>query len=145
MYKFSLESVLNYRKTQEENHQKELGLLKRSLLKEKNKSEELNQARKEVSKELKNKQQDGLTVSETMLYIRFIDQLSDRLKIQKEKILISEKNVEHKISELNASVIKRKTLEILKEKRHKKYMEKMDRAEQNIMDEMASLRFKTKY
>jgi len=144
MYKFSLGAVLNHRKFLEENLQKELGALKRALADEKKKLADLKNARQQSSAELLQKQQKAMTVSENLLYIRFIEQLFERLKKQNLKVCEAEQIVESKREDLVEAVKKRKAMEILKEKGLKKYNQKLLLDEQNFMNEMASVRFKRK-
>ena len=144
MYKFSLGAVLNHRKFLEENLQKELGALKRALADEKKKLADLKNARQQSSAELLQKQQKAMTVSENLLYIRFIEQLFERLKKKNLKVCEAEQIVESKREDLVEAVKKRKAMEILKEKGLKKYNQKLLLDEQNFMNEMASVRFKRK-
>lgn len=144
MYKFSLGAVLNHRKFLEENLQKELGALKRALADEKKKLADLKNARQQSSTELRQKQQKAMTVSENLLYVRFIEQLFERLKKQHLKVCEAEQIVESKRGDLVEAVKKRKAMEILKEKGLKKYKQKLLLDEQNFMNEMASVRFKSK-
>lgn len=144
MYKFPLAAVLNHRKFLEETFQKELGLLKKTLLDERNIFSDINKAKKEFSRELLQKQEKGITISETLLYVRFIEQLSWRLNRQREKVSETEKYVEQKREDLIEAMKNRKTLEKLKEKFRKAYKQKLMRKEQKMMNEMASIRFKQK-
>jgi len=79
MYKFPLGAVLKHRKFLEDNLQKELGVLKRLLIDDKKKLSDIKNAKRKYSKELQFKQQKSITVSDNLLYIRFIDRLSKRL------------------------------------------------------------------
>ena len=128
----------------EENLQKELGALKRALADEKKKLADLKNARQQLSAELWQKQQKAMTVSENLLYVRFIEQLFERRKKQNLKVCEAEQIVESKRKDLVEAVKKRKAMEILKEKGLKKYKQKLLLDEQNFMNEMASVRFKRK-
>ena len=144
MYKFPLAAVLNHRKFLEENLQKELGLLKKTQLDERNKFADINKAKKEFSRELHQKQIKSITISETLLYVRFIEQLSWRLDRQRERVSETEKNVGQKREDLIEAMKNRKTLENLDEKGRKAYTQNLMRKEQKMMNEMASVRFKQK-
>jgi len=144
MYKFPLAAVLNHRKFLEENLQKELGLLKKTLLDERNKFADINKAKNEFSRELHQKQIKSITIAETLLYVRFIEQLSWRLERQSERVSETEKNVGQKREDLIEAMKNRKTLENLEEKGRKAYKQNLMRKEQKMMNEMASVRFKQK-
>lgn len=144
MYKFPLGSVLKHRKTVEEGHQKELSLLINSLTDELKKIEELNDAREKASKELKIKQKKGVTASEAMLYFRFVEQLTEMLKIQEQRVLEVEREVDEKREELTAAMKNRKILENLKERGLERYRETLNKKELEFMNEMSSVRFKLK-
>ncbi len=144
MYKFPLGAVLNHRKFLEENLQKDLGLLNGMLVKEQERLADFKRARNDFSKELQDKQQKSITISETQLYVRFIEKLSRQLDIQKKRILDAEKDVAEKREELIEAVKNRKALEKLEEKGLEKYEHDMMRKEQNFINEMAAVRFKHK-
>lgn len=144
MYKFHLAAVLKHKEHLEEDLKKELGVLKRLLIGEKKKLEELKHTRKEFSNELQQKQHSAITVSENLLYVRFIEQLSLRLENQKEKVLNAEKSVESKRKDLIEVMKNRKALEKLKEKGLEIYRQNLVKKEQNFMNEMASVRFNRK-
>jgi flagellar FliJ protein len=143
MYKFSLGPVLNHRKFLEENLQKQFASLEGILLVEKKKLADFKRAKKEFSEELQDKTQKSITISESQLYVTFIEQLTRRMNKQKEKVLNAEKDVEKKRVELIDAMKNRKALEKLKEKGFEKYKLDMMRKEQNFMNEMASVRFKS--
>jgi len=144
MYKFPLGAVLKHRKFLEENLQKELGLLKRVLVDERKKFAGFKKARKEFSGELQKKRKKGITISETLLYVRYNEQLSRQLDKQKERILEAEKDVDKKREDLIGAMKNRKVLEKLKEKGWETYRRNLMKKELNFMDEMASVRFDPK-
>ena len=144
MYKFPLASVLSQREIVEETHQKELSLLKKALADEMVKYDDLRKTREDTSKELAKKQKESITVSESMLYYSYIEDLSEQLETQ-EKILVDvEREVDQKREELVASMKDRKILENLKAKGLEDYNNSMIKKERDFMNEMASVRFDPK-
>jgi len=121
MYKFPLRTVLNHRKFLEENLQKDFGILKRLLVDERKKLTDIKKASRNCSKELRQRQQKSLTVSESLIYVRFIEQLSRNLEIQKVKVIEAEQNVEKKRKDLVEAMKNRKVLQKLKEKGFETY------------------------
>ena len=135
---------MNHRKFLEENLQKELGSLKKQLVAKKNKLAKLKDTRRQFRDEWQSKQQQTMTVSESLLYVRFFEKISGKITRQTEQVSEAENAVDAKRDDLIEAVKKRKALEILKEKGFKRYQQRMLLNERNFMDEMASVRFKPK-
>lgn len=144
MYKFPLKAVLKHRKYLEENLQKELGALKRLLADERKKLSDIKDAKRKYTKELQFKQQKAISVSDSLLYIRFIDRLSRSFDVQTDRVFQSEKNVDKKRNELLEALKKKKVLEKLKEKGIETYNQNALNKERNFLNEMASVRFNRK-
>ena len=141
MYKFSLEPLLNHVKFEEENLQKELGLLKRHLFADMDKLLDLKNKTIEVKMELEEKQKGGLIASMNILYYNFAERLSDDIINQKKIIVAGEKKVEQKRAVLLETVKKRKILDKLKEKGLREYMNDLLHKEQKFIDEIATNSF----
>ncbi|MBN1277434.1 MAG: flagellar export protein FliJ [Deltaproteobacteria bacterium] len=137
MYTFSLESVLNHKAFIEEQLQKELAVFKAILEDEKNHLGKLINTKKRLTAELQEKQKDGTSISEIILYIKFIDQLINDADKQKKKILDAEKRLEKKRDELIEAMKNKKTLEKLKEKKMNEYWEDLSSNERDFMNEVA--------
>lgn len=144
MYKFPLGAVLKHRRHLEENLQKELGVLKRQLSDDKEKLSELKTSKKKYFNELISKQQEIVTVSDSLIYIRFIDRLSRRLEIQNELVTDDKRNVDKKRSELLEALKMKKILEKLKERGLEVYRKNALKKERSFLNEMASVRFRRK-
>jgi flagellar FliJ protein len=141
MYKFTLEPVLNHRKIIEEELQKELADLKRRLVDEKRKLETYERAKSRSLAELQQKQEEGITAPEILLYESFIERLSRDLDKQKERVLGAEQKVDQKLEDLVAATKRRKTLDKLKEKGLEKYRRELLKNEQDFLNEVAVNRF----
>ena len=142
MHKFSLETVLKHRIHLEESLQKELSTLKRLLSEEKNKLDELKKEREHILNELENKQKHVTTISEGLLYIRFIELLANRHEKQKHVVFDLERNVERKRDDLLNAAKNRKSMEKLKETKMERYNDVLLKKEHQFMNEMANVRFK---
>ena len=141
MYNFNLESVLNHRKLVEENLQKELAILRLSLVDEREKLGKYKESRSKFLEELKRKQEEGTTISDVFLYLPFIEQLSKDIEKQKKNVLELENDVEQKRLDLVEATKKKKTLEKLKEKGLKAYKEEITKNEQEFLNEVAVNRY----
>ena len=142
MYRFNLESLLNYRRYQEEILQKELADFKNRLIQHEQTLHLLKQKWRKYSRDLHQRQQKGGTVSDLIMYFRYLDRLSLDIDRQKQQAVKARKQFDSKRRELLEIVKKRKTLEKLKEKGFLDYSHRMLKKEQNLMDEAAATRFK---
>ena len=141
MYKFALEPVLNHRKALEEGIQRELAAIERLAAYEKKKLKVFINRKKSLASELRQKQERGISILESILYVDFIRRLSVQIEKQSELVLAFEKDVNRKREDLIDAVKKRKSLEKLDEKGFRAYMRKALKDEQNFMNEVAVNRF----
>lgn len=138
MYKFNLEPLLNHRRYQEEILQKELADNKKNLVKQQHRLQDIKQNRRHYSKVLHQRQKKDGTVSDLIIYFRYIERLSTELDHQMRQVELAKKRVNQKRRELVEVMKKRKTLEKLKEKELKDFQQKMQKIERNLMDEVAA-------
>jgi len=141
MYKFSLQSLLNHRKHIEENLEKELGRIKRTVNNEKRRLENIRKEKIKCKEELQKKQGDGKKVNEIILYFNYLDKLSKDIDEQKRRLKDVEKEHEIKRSELIEAMKKRKTLDRLQEKEMKAFNYSEMKVEQDVMNEVAANRY----
>jgi len=138
MYKFNLQPLLNHRYYQEEILQKEFAESKKYLTEEQEKLRIIKQKKREYSQELQQRQRNDFTVSELILYFRYLDRLSKDLDNQKHRVAIAEKQFYQKRKDLIEIMKMRKMLEKLKEKRWKGFQYRMLKKERDSMDEIAA-------
>jgi flagellar FliJ protein len=138
---FAFETLLNQRIHQEEKIQKEMAVFSRTLFEEQQTLKQLESDQKRVLNEIQQKQNDGITVSEQVLYMNYLDGMVSLIRTQKETIKKAETQLDQKRLALIEAVKKRKMLEKLKEKSQKCYWEKERKLEQNLLDEAAVCRF----
>jgi flagellar FliJ protein len=138
MHRFKLEALLNHRCHQEELCQKELAQTERLLADEKGKLRCRKREHRENIQQLQAKQKASINVSDIILAVNFIQQLSKDIEDQTKSVREATKTVSQKRNELIIIVKKRKTLEKLKEKEWVAYQKKMMQNERKLMDELAS-------
>ena len=141
MYKFNLQSLLNHRKHIEENLEKELGRIKRSVNNEKRRLENIKKEKIKFGEKIHKNQEDGKKVNEIIVCFNYLDKLSKDIDEQQRCLKNVEKKYDIKRSELIEAMKKRKTLERLKEKEMKAFNYSEMKVEQNIMNEVAANRF----
>ncbi len=144
MHRFTLEALLNHRRHQEEVCQKELAQTERLLADEKGKLRRLKNEKRDNIEKLQIKQKDKLNVSDIILSVNYIQQLSEKIEEQKKCVQEATQMVNQKRHELITIVKKRKTLEKLKEKEWLAYQQKMMQTERKLMDDVASTRYARK-
>lgn len=144
MYRFTLEALLNHRRHQEEVCQKALARSERLLADEQGKLRRLKNEKGDNIQILQGKQKEKINVSDIILSVNYIQQLSEKIEDQKRCVQEATQTVNQKRQELIAIVKKRKTLEKLKEKEWLAYQQKMMQNERKFMDDVASTRYARK-
>ena len=140
MYRFKLEALLNYRRHQEEACQKELAQAQRRLTDKREKLERKKKEKQESLEKLQVKKKVSTTVSDIMLYMNYIQQLSKDIEDQAMLVHKTAKLVDQKRHELISIMQKHKTLKNLKYKEQQAYQQKLMQDERKLMDEIASIR-----
>jgi flagellar FliJ protein len=141
MYRFRLEPLLKHRKLIEEQLQKEVAVLLKSHATETQKLQNTRNHRDKFLAELQKIQNEGTSVSNIILYVRFIDQLSKAIAKQEKIVLEVLKKFEHKHQDLVEATKKRKILEKLKEKTLRAYKQTMQKKEQDFLNEVGINRY----
>ncbi len=140
-YRFNLEPVLNHRRLVEETLQKDLAILKISLIDENEKLLTYEESRVKLLGELQQIQKEGTTTSDILLYLPFIEQVSKDIERQKKRVLELEKKVEQNLKDLLEATKNKKALQKLKEKAFKTYNQKLIKNEQDFLNEVAVSQF----
>ena len=140
-YRFNLEPVLNHRRLVEETLQKDLAILKISLIDENERLITYEESRVQLLEELQQIQKEGTTTSDILLYLPFIEQVSKDIERQKKKVLELEKKVEQNLKDLLEATKNKKALQKLKEKAFKTYNQKLIKNEQEFLNEVAVSQF----
>ena len=140
MYRFKLEALLNHRRHQEEACQKELAQARRRLTDKREKLEQKKKEKQESLEKLQVKKKESTTVSDIMLYMNYIQQLSKDIEDQAMLVHKTAKLVDQKRHELVSIMQKHKTLKNLKYKEQQAYQQKLMQDERKLMDEIASIR-----
>jgi len=138
MYKFNLEPLLNHRRYQEEILQKELAAKKKKLAEQQHKLQDIKRKRHQYSQELHQRQKKDGTVSDLIMYFKYIERLSTEFDHQKRQVELSKRQFNQKRKDLVEMMKKRKSLEKLKENGLKNFQQEMQKKERDFMDEVAA-------
>jgi len=144
MFKFRLESLLNYRKFIEDKLQRELNEFKRLLEEEREKMKAYKDKRKLILDKLKEKECEDLSITELTVCISFIEILSEDIEQQKKMLKEMEDKLEQKRQDLNEAQKKKKMLEKLKLKQWKVYLHDLNKKEEKFLSEVTINRFNQK-
>ena len=144
MFKSPLEPVLKHRKFIEENLQKELAAIEKSIVIETQKLQEYRSSVCQLSADLKQRQKEGSPVSEIFLFLGFIEQQSKNIRNQEKHVSEIRKRVELKRQDLIEATKKKKTIEKLKEKQLRAHEQVLQKKEQVFLDEMGIGQFNKK-
>jgi len=142
MFKFRLQTVLEYRKVLEEKMLLRFSEAVRCLDKEKRQLELLEQEKFNLVGILKDLQKNATPVENITLLVRYIGELQTRENGQWEIIREVSMDLETKRKELLESVQKRKILEKLREKNLEDYQHHLADFDRKVMDEMGITRFR---
>jgi len=141
MFKFKLQSVLEYRLNVEEKVQGEFSDVKRYLELQKAVLNELIQERESLMNELRAMQRLNIKADDIATLVAFVESVREKEKNQQEVIRQARDKVEAKRQELVEAVKNRKVMENLRDKRADEYNKGVNELEQKNSDEMAVLKF----
>ena len=141
MFKFKLQSVLDYRLNIEEKILNEFSELKRELDRLKAMLEELKSERESMVAGLRNMQSQTIKAHDISSILVYVDRLRESEKQQKQVIQQIMEAVDKKRQELVEAVKNRKIMENLKDKQKEEYIKDVNDTEQKDSDEMSVLKF----
>jgi flagellar FliJ protein len=139
-FKFRLDAVLRYRKYQERNAQLELVKAKNAVVEKRNLIERLKHNRMQAIIELKDREDEGISVGRHRFYTNYITGTDAALEEEQKQLVVLEKVMRKHQELVKKEQIKRKTLEKIEEKQRKEYITNFIKFEQKTMDEMVVIR-----
>lgn len=141
MFKFKLQSVLEYRINVEEKIQGEFSDANRRLEEQKEVLKAFIEERENLMNDLRNMQKGVLKADDISTAIAYVENIREKEKNQKEVIDQAAQQVEAKRLELVEAVKNRKVMENLRDKHAAEYLKNVSEMEQKSSDEMAVLKF----
>jgi flagellar FliJ protein len=135
--KFKLQSVLNYRQSLEDQAQQ---VLTASLQRQQDLEDQLltqQQALDKADIELKQRQQEGMTVAEIDLYESQIHHCRRIIEDIQQRLQRLERRIEEERKELLHAARERQVLEKLKDKQEAEYRQELSRQERVMLDEIS--------
>ncbi len=141
MFKFKLQSVLEYRLNIEEKILNEFSDLKRDLEEKKKILKTLIDERSRLINDLRDMQRSMIRPDDIATLVRYVEKLRIKEEEQKKTILQVQEKIESKRQELMEAVKNRKVMENLRDKHEESYYKEMNDLEQKNSDEMSVLKF----
>lgn len=141
VFNFSLESVLRYRKSIEDDVKRDLSALGKILTDTEEILVSLQDEHGRSVKELELMQKGGISLTELEMYRNFQKNLKEKIQSQKEQLKKVKIDWENKMDELVDASKEKRVLEVLKEKKAEAYRYDFAKSDQKEMDEVASNRF----
>ncbi len=137
-FEFSLQKVLDYRQRREEQAIRAFAEAQAQLMHEQAVLHKLLIEREECLRRSHRRQHlavDLLDVEQT-----YLSALEERIELQRERVAEAERVVEEKREALIEAQRERKALERLREKHYEQWRQEMLRAEQKVLDDLATVR-----
>ena len=141
MYRFKLEALLNHRRHQEEACQIEMAEAQRELSAVRKELSRLRKEKRTNIQELQTRQQESKKAADILLFVTYLEKLSDEIENQISRLQNATHKVNQKRDDLVAVMKKRKTLEKLKEKGWLAYQYRQLQEERKFNDEIAATRY----
>lgn len=140
-FKFRLQTLLDQRIAKEERLLIELGEIRRKEAEEIARLERLRARLVEADKRIERAINEGEPVENIVRADEYAKSVRDDIKVQELTVEAVRRQVEVKRLEVVKAMQDRQVLEALRDKQEREYIQAMMRAEQNQLDEMASVRF----
>ena len=133
-FRYSMESVLDYRKNIEEDEKQKFSQLQREYITQDSILKDVEEKSKKAKDSLFKGKQDTIGLKKLQQYIEF---LSQRIQLQKQSLEQLKLDLDGKREEMVFAQRDRKIIEKHKEKSFDQYRNKMEHLEQKNIDELA--------
>ena len=135
-FSFRLDRILNYRKYLKKKAQRDLFHARNEFRSRERTIERLSRKRMEIARKCDDEGLKGIDVFQYQIYKSFLQKLSHDLEEAHINLKKDAQKVEAQEAVLKEESIKKKSLETLKDLQLDKYMRRLEREEQKVMDEL---------
>jgi flagellar export protein FliJ len=139
-FSFRLESVLNYRRYLEKSAQRDLFNARNVQKNREIGVKKLGDKRVETARQCSEEALQGMDVPRYQMYRSFMETLNSDLTSALTSLKEAEEEVRAKVAALKGESARKKTLEILKDLQHTRYLQTVENQNQKEMDELVILR-----
>lgn len=137
-FKFSLETVLNYKEQNENNLRAEHANILQQVIQQEKKIEEIKEKEKRTRKELNEKRTSDFNVLQIQTFEKYLNFIKGELKKELQVYDILKKKEEEKRADLVAARTETKSIDKLKEKRLLEYKKMESKQEELNIEEFIS-------
>ena len=138
MFKFRLAPLLNFRKRQEEEKQRDLALAARELMKSDGELKEFKDQKSKAAVTLNDLGRRNKDMNELKLYEDFIRGRGSDIENKKKEVTDAREIVTDRQEKLLEYVKRRRSLEVYRERLERRYKKEETRRERILMDELAN-------
>ena len=139
-FSFRLDRLLNYRKYLEKQAQKDLFSARHEARRREEALDRLVEKRIETEKKYREEGVKGMEVSWYRIYQSFFKKSEYDLEMARIRLQKGAERVKSKVAKLEEKIVKKRTLEVLKDMQYQKHLKELRREEQKVMDETAVMR-----
>ena len=143
-FNFKLERVLDYKKGVETNKKNEYGKASQKLNDDEILLQNYNDYKEGLAKE-RNNSVINTSINDLKMYNNFLDNINNRINIQKKEVHKSRKEMETAKDELLEATKEKKMFEKLKEYRYDEYLYSLKKDEEKVVDTIVSYKESTRY
>lgn len=140
-FKFNLNTPLRIKQKIEQIREQQLIEARMALEREKQELLALKEKKNDIKQVMERELQQSLKAAELMLYESMMNTLNDRLKNQESRVKRATEKSKEAMELYLAARRERQVMEKLKEKRYAHYLVELNREEQKILDDIASLAY----
>lgn len=135
-FRFSLETVLDYKQNAMDALKIEYGLILSKVHQQEEVVARAQQHYADTNEEFREKKQYGLTIAGAISYGIGLDVLEKEIRCEQEKLCALQVQEAELHAQLIASKIDTSSLELLRDKKHKHYQLKVQKKEEQFIDEL---------
>lgn len=139
-FSFRLDSILNYRSHLEKMAQRDVFHAQNVVIETERAIERLAARREEVGRECSVERGNGMSVPQYQIYKSYVARLDSDMVNGHGTLEEAEENVRSKKEVLRKESVKKKTLETLRDLQREKFMRRLEKEEQKMMDELVLLK-----
>jgi flagellar FliJ protein len=135
--RFKLQSVLNYRQSLEDQAQQQLAATQQQRRDTEERVQERQQAMQSYDRELRRRQQEGLTVAEMELFESRIQDSRRQIEAFRQQLQLLDRRIADQRKHLLDAARERQVIEKLRDKQNAEYQRELSRKERAMLDEIS--------
>ena len=139
-FNFNLKALLNFRKQQEEEAQREMMLARQQLQKILGILEHLEHECTLLEEDLRNKQGGKQNIEEYRSHYFYLQDLRQKIQSHQDRVMEAQNLVEKKRQAVNQAMQNKKIIENIHEKQYSEWKSEYEKLESKLSDELSTIR-----